>query len=96
METAKDASAWYAHIEAANIQAAEDAERALVTALAKQVGNAVTAMPEAATRIAKAASIVQQARCVAPDQRQFPGGQPAGEHRSVPGHTRPRLGLRMP
>jgi hypothetical protein len=54
------ASAWYAEIERQNIQAAEDAERALVTALAKQVGNAVTAMPEAASRITKAASIVQQ------------------------------------
>jgi hypothetical protein len=52
-------TAWYATIEAANIQAVEDRERALVTALATQVGNAVTAMPEAATRITKAATLVQ-------------------------------------
>jgi hypothetical protein len=50
---------WYATIEAANIQAAEDRERALVTALATQVGQAVTALPEAATRIARAATLVQ-------------------------------------
>jgi hypothetical protein len=53
------ASNWYAAIEAANIQAVEDAERALVTALAQQVGNAVSAMPEAASRITKAATLVQ-------------------------------------
>jgi hypothetical protein len=53
------ASNWYAAIEEANIQAAEDAERALVTALAIQVGNAVRAMPEAAARITKAAALVQ-------------------------------------
>ena len=54
-------SSWYAEIEAANIARieAEDAERALVTALAHQVGEAVTALPEAATRIAKAATLVQ-------------------------------------
>lgn len=54
------ASDWYAHIEAANIQAADDQARALTTALATQVGAAVTALPEAASRIAKAASIVQR------------------------------------
>lgn len=59
------ASAWYASIEAANIQAVEDAERALVTALAHQVGNAVAAMPDAAPRITKAAALVQ-ARAVWP------------------------------
>ena len=53
------ASDWYKDIEAANIQAVEDAERALVTALATQVGHAVSAMPEAASRIAKAATLVQ-------------------------------------
>lgn len=53
------ASDWYAAIEAANIAAVEDQERALVTALATQVGHAVTALPEAATRIAKAATLVQ-------------------------------------
>jgi hypothetical protein len=53
------ASAWYAEIERHNIEAAEDAERALVTALAHQVGNAVAAMPEAASRIRKAAAMVQ-------------------------------------
>ena len=37
----------------------EDAERALTTALAHQVGDAVTAMPEAAARITKAATLVQ-------------------------------------
>ena len=50
----------YAEIEAANIQAVEDAERALTTALATQVGNAVTAMPEAAARITRAARLVQK------------------------------------
>jgi hypothetical protein len=55
----QNASNWYAEIEAANIQAVEDAERALVTALATQVGNAVAAMPEAASRITKAAALVQ-------------------------------------
>lgn len=53
------ASDWYKAIEAANIQAVEDQERALVTALATQVGNAVRALPEAATRITKAATLVQ-------------------------------------
>jgi hypothetical protein len=53
-------TAWYATIEAANIQAVEDRERALVTALATQVGHAVTALPEAATRIARAATLTQQ------------------------------------
>ena len=53
------ATNWYAEIEAANIQAVEDAERTLTTALAHQVGNAVTAMPEAASRITKAAALVQ-------------------------------------
>ena len=50
-------------IEAANIARieAEDAERALVTALAHQVGEAVSALPEAASRIAKAATLVQTA-----------------------------------
>ena len=52
-------SDWYAHIAEANIQAVEDAARTLTTALAHQVGNAVTAMPEAASRIAKAATLVQ-------------------------------------
>jgi hypothetical protein len=54
---------WYRQHEAANLarlEAAEDAARALTTALATQVGNAVTAMPEAAARISKAASIVQK------------------------------------
>jgi hypothetical protein len=54
---------WYRQHEAAHlarIEAADDAERALVTALATQVGNAVAAMPEAAERISKAASIVQR------------------------------------
>lgn len=53
------ASAWYAHIEEANIRAADDAERALVTALATQVGNAVAKMPALASRITKAAALVQ-------------------------------------
>ena len=52
-------SNWYKAIEMENIQAVEDAERALVTALAHQVGNAVAAMPEAASRITKAAKLVQ-------------------------------------
>lgn len=57
---------WYSEIEAANIArieaeyaAKEDAERALATALAHQVGEAVTALPQAAIRIAKAATLVQ-------------------------------------
>ena len=54
------ASDWYKAIEAAHIQAVEDQERALVTALATQVGNAVSALPEAASRIARAASLVQR------------------------------------
>ena len=58
--SAKHGSDWYKAIENANIQAVEDTARALATALATQVGNAVTAMPEAASRIAKAATIVQQ------------------------------------
>lgn len=58
--SAKHGSDWYKAIEHANIQAVEDAERALATALATQVGNAVAAMPEAASRIAKAAAIVQK------------------------------------
>lgn len=57
--SSKSASNWYADIEAANIQAVEDAERTLVTALATQVGNAVAAMPDAAERIRKAAKLVQ-------------------------------------
>lgn len=52
-------SSWYAEIEAQNIQAIDDAERAAVTRLAQVVGDAVTAMPEAASRITKAASLVQ-------------------------------------
>lgn len=52
-------SAWYQAIEEANIQAVEDAERTLTTALAHQVGNAVAAMPEAAARIQRAANLVQ-------------------------------------
>jgi hypothetical protein len=58
----KGASDWYRQHEAANlarIEAQDDAERALVTALATQVGNAVSAMPEAASRIANAAKLVQ-------------------------------------
>jgi hypothetical protein len=57
------ASDWYRQHEAAHlarIEAAEDAARALTTALAIQVGNAASAMPEAAPRIAKAASLVQK------------------------------------
>jgi hypothetical protein len=56
-------SDWYKAIEAANlarIEAEEDAARALTTALATQVGNAVAAMPEAAARISKAARLVQR------------------------------------
>ena len=52
-------SSWYAEIEAANIQAVEDAARAEATRLAQVVGDAVTALPEAATRITKAAALVQ-------------------------------------
>lgn len=55
----KNATSWYAEIEAANIQALEDTERAAVTRLAQVVGDAVTAMPEAASRIASAATLVQ-------------------------------------
>lgn len=55
----KGASDWYKAIEAANIQAVEDQERMLATALATQVGHAVAALPEAATRITKAATLVQ-------------------------------------
>lgn len=57
-QTAKQSS-WYAEIEAQNIQAVEDAARDAVTRLAQVVGDAVTSMPEAASRIAKAASLVQ-------------------------------------
>jgi hypothetical protein len=58
----KDQS-WYdatAEQHIARIEAVDDAERALVTALATQVGNAVAALPEAASRISKAAAIVQR------------------------------------
>lgn len=57
----RSSQAWYDREADANIARieAEDTERALVTALATQVGNAVTAMPEAASRIAKAATLVQ-------------------------------------
>jgi len=57
----KGATDWYDAIAEANIARieAEDAARALVTALAIQVGNAVTALPEAATRIARVATLVQ-------------------------------------
>ena len=53
---------WYDQIAEENIARieAEDAERALVTALATQVGEAVTAMPDAASRITKAATLVQR------------------------------------
>ena len=57
-QTAKQSS-WYAEIEAQNIQALDDAERALTTVLATQVGNAVAALPQSAERIAKAATLVQ-------------------------------------
>ena len=53
------ASDWYKAIEEANIQAVEDAARAEATRLAQVVGDAVTALPEAATRITKAAALVQ-------------------------------------
>ena len=55
----KNATSWYAEIEAQNIQALDDAARAEVTRLAQVVGDAITAMPEAASRIAKAATLVQ-------------------------------------
>ena len=61
----KGATDWYDAIAEANIARieAEDAARALVTALAIQVGNAVTALPEAATRIARLPPWCSTARC---------------------------------
>ena len=62
----RKSQSWYDQTAEANIarieaeQAAkDDAARAAVTRLAKVVGAAVTAMPEAASRIAKAATLVQ-------------------------------------
>lgn len=57
----KNSSNWYAEIEAANIARMETMEaQAEVARLAQVVGDAVTAMPEAATRITKAATLVQR------------------------------------
>ena len=52
---------WYDAIAQENIARieAEAAARALATALAHQVGEAVIALPQAASRIAKAATLVQ-------------------------------------
>ena len=60
-QVSRTSQSWYNTIAEENIARieAEDAERALVTALATQVGNAVSALPEAASRIAKAATMVQ-------------------------------------
>ena len=57
----KTSSNWYAEIEAATIARieAEAAAGAEATRLAQVVGDAVTALPEAAPRIAKAATLVQ-------------------------------------
>jgi hypothetical protein len=57
----RKSQSWYDQIAEENIARieAEDTERAMVTALAHQVGNAVSALPEAANRIARAASLVQ-------------------------------------
>ena len=57
----RKSQSWYDQIAEENIARieAEDTERALVTALAHQVGEAVSALPEAASRIAKAATLVQ-------------------------------------
>jgi SWIM zinc finger len=53
-------SAWYAEHEAANIARVEAMDaQAEVAKLAQVVGEAVEAMPEAATRITKAATLVQ-------------------------------------
>lgn len=56
-----NSQSWYANIEAAHIARieAEDAARAEATRLAQVVGDAVTALPEAASRIARAATLVQ-------------------------------------
>lgn len=56
----RNSQSWYAEIEAANIARIEAMEaQAEVAAIAKVVGDAVTALPEAAPRIAKAATLVQ-------------------------------------
>jgi hypothetical protein len=58
--SAKNQSAWYAEHEAANIARVEAMEaQAEVARLAQVVGDAVEAMPAAASRIAKAATLVQ-------------------------------------
>jgi len=56
----KNASNWYAAIEAEHIARIEAMEaQAEVARLAQIVGDAVTALPEAATRITKAAALAQ-------------------------------------
>ena len=57
----KTQSDWYKAIESENLARieADDTERAAVTRLAQVVGDAVTAMPESASRIARAANLVQ-------------------------------------
>jgi hypothetical protein len=56
----KTGSEWYAAIEAAHIARVEAmAAQAETARLAQVVGDAVTALPEAASRIAKAATLVQ-------------------------------------
>ena len=57
----RKSQSWYDQTAQENIERIEreDAERAAVTTLAKVVGDAVTALPDAASRIAKAATIVQ-------------------------------------
>jgi len=58
--SAKEQSAWYAEHEAANIARVEAMEaQAAVAKLAKVVGDAVTALPQAAAQITKAAALVQ-------------------------------------
>ena len=87
--SSKNASAWYAEIEAANIQAVDDAERALTTALATQVGNAVAAMPEAAARITKAAALVQAGDVYPLTSGSFLVGSQSAARRPILSHAAP-------
>ena len=87
-------SDWYKAIEAANIQAVEDTERTLTTALAHQVGNAVAAMPEAASRITKAAALVQAKDVWPMTDGHLPGGLKQRYGQGIPREARP-LDLRV-
>ena len=72
---------------------AEDAERALVTALAIQVGNAVAAMPEAAQPDRESRHAGAEAPGVATERRQFPRGLAVRSSPGAPGCAQMGLGM---